>query len=150
MGPVVTAVSTQNVPNGTAGQLEEGDTLTIQFSEPVYAPVAPASRLTLTPGTNGGNDMLQIPNIGVIDLGTAQAYISGSQSASFLFSIVPPPSGTSSIVITIGECDRGRCDRVTKSVTPATVTMTPSPAVQDGVGNSADGLFKSQAPEILF
>jgi len=95
----VVGLSGTDVYGGTAGQLQQGDTLTLTFSEPLLASSLPAHpTLTLTPGAGTTDDMLTISGVATIDLGATNSYVTAS-GATFAASLT---SKAGVVTITVG------------------------------------------------
>lgn len=142
-GPALLSVTDTDVGSllgGSDGLLQQGDSVTLKFSEPLLASsVATSPSVTEARGATG-NATLSIPGITkLLDMNTT-SYMSASSSATFAGT--GTPSG-SAVTVKVGGCSSatgllGCVTPPTKAGT-STMTFTPSSAMTDTAGNGATG-----------
>ena len=141
MSPVVVGLSSTDVYGGTAGQLQQGDTLTLTFSEPLLASSLPAyPTLTLTPGAGSTDDMLTISGVATIDLGASNSY-GTPPGATFAASVT---SKARVVTITVGP-NTGGSNNLAAAAAATNMTVTPAATVSDlaNPANVAAGTYSS-------
>lgn len=138
--PTATNINGSNTAGGTAGKIENGDTLTYTYSEAiqpgtVLAGWSGASTAVHIRFTNAGNDTITVLTTanGAINLGSVATnadYV--STTATFNATMALSSDGTS-VVVTLGTPSS-----VNASASPGrNMSWTPSASVKDLAGNAA-------------
>ena len=141
-GPTATSISAENKAGGTAGKIENGDTLTYTYSEAI----TPASVWTGWDGasaavhikfTSSGNDPITIlntaNNASAIHLGSVQTNADYVTATTTFNATMAMSSDGTSVVVTLGTPSN-----VSSSASPGrNMSWKPKASVKDLAGNAA-------------
>ena len=141
-GPTATSISAENKAGGTAGKIENGDTLTYTYSEAVTpASVWPgwdgSSTAVHIKFTSSGNDTITIlntaNNASAIHLGSVQTNADYVTATTTFNATMAMSSDGTSVVVTLGTPSN-----VSSSASPGrNMSWKPKASVKDLAGNAA-------------
>ncbi len=141
-GPVPIAVRKKNA--GTLGLIEAGDSLTVEWSEPLDpASVAPSTTFTLSDPSGSGDDRLAIAGFiqGSIDAGDDGYVGTNGASASWTGSELALVAPNDILTATVGgTCGGSGCASL-GTVGSVTIVYVPAAVLEDASGNPAAGRF---------
>jgi hypothetical protein len=142
--PIPVDVVTTN-PGNSAGEIQQGDQLTITFSEAIATASIPASPVTVTENSTGGqqSDTISIPGVtdGALLLGGA-SYVTGNQTATAPANVA---NIGSTVVVTLTGCN---CSKAKPG--QGAFAYTPATTLADAAGNTATGSFTTVATFRMF
>jgi uncharacterized repeat protein (TIGR01451 family) len=125
------------------GQLDAGDTITVEWSEDIApASVPPTTTVSLTAPSGAGHDTLNVTGMfgAVMDTGSNKFMsVTDGSTASFPGSsmYLETPSTTTAKVA--GACTGGGCSSLIPGPTSSTVVYVANPGLTDAAGNPAVG-----------
>jgi hypothetical protein len=134
----VSISSTHGVTNGV---MEDGDTFTVNFSEPIDPNSVHAANVKEIDENGAGNDRIIIVGLtdSAIDLGSNDYVTQPAGTITFAFSTLTMANSNRSIVSTIvGGCTGTACG-ATGSPVDSPIVYRPEPALTDVAGNHATG-----------
>jgi hypothetical protein len=134
-------VSMSSTPGTTPGVMEDGDTFTVTFSEPVDPSSVIAANVKELDQNGAGNDKLIIVGLtdSGIDLGSNDYVTQPSGTIVFATSTLTLLNGNRTIVSTItGSCTGTACG-MTGAPVASPIVFRPEPALADPAGNHATG-----------
>lgn len=141
-GPVPIAVRKKNA--GTLGLIESGDSLTVEWSEPL-APgsVSGSTTFTLTDPSGSGDDRLAVSGFtqGSIDAGSDGYVGANGASATWSGSDLQLVAPNDILTATVGGACGGSGCASLGTVGSVTIVYVPASSLEDAAGNAAEGRF---------
>jgi hypothetical protein len=141
--PLVTSIT--DTGGATNGKIEPGDTLVVNFSEPLNPATVPSSStVTLTDPNGAGNDTLTITGItqGARSTGNGGYITTNNSAAPFASSPIALSNGNKTITVTVGPtCSGTGCGSLGTVATTPNLSWLTASTITDVAGNVPTSTF---------